>query len=225
MGLQSGFSELVIDFEQLNIGRFMVRSCNGVMPDSTPFRSHSAIVREVSQVKAGSLIYLALPAERLGKVDTGSQDSQFPEAFRHLSFDHDILDSSDRESDPVTLTLSRLNLKLLLENEEPDTHIRLPLARIIERQNDGKIILDSTFIPRCLDYRVSPYLKEQVQNLQARMRSHAAVMANQIGPRSPPKECSDPAAGIYVAASHEPALIATGRYSYRRKTPTSRSLP
>ena len=41
--------------------------------------------------------------------------------------------------------------------------------------------------PRCLDYRTSQLLKEQVQNLQARMRSRASAMATQIGPHAEQK--------------------------------------
>ncbi|WP_461538345.1 type VI secretion system baseplate subunit TssK [Spongorhabdus nitratireducens] len=186
-GRPTGFTELVIDQEQLNIGRFMLRRCSGIFPDGTPFCSQSAIIREIEQAEAGSLIYLALPAIRPGTIDTAQAEHQNAGACRHISFDHDTPDSTDRENEPVALTLSRLNLKLLLPDEEPDTHIRLPVARIQERQNDGRLQLDSSFIPRCLDYRTSQLLKEQVQNLQARMRSRASAMATQIGPHSEQK--------------------------------------
>ncbi|WP_281648362.1 type VI secretion system baseplate subunit TssK [Parendozoicomonas sp. Alg238-R29] len=186
-GKPTGFSELTIDLEQLSIGHFMLRRCSGILPDGTPFRCESAIVRKVETPEPGSLIYLALPAVRPGTVDTSSEDEQNSGASRHLSFDREVYDSADRDNDPVSLTLSRLNLKLLLADEEPDTHIRLPVARIQEKQNDGRLLLDSTFIPRCLDYRSSQFLKEQVQNLQARMRSRAAAMANQIGPHAEQK--------------------------------------
>ncbi len=187
VGRPVGFAELVIDQEQLNIGRFMLRRCSGILPDGTPFRRDSAIVREVEQAESGSLIYLALPAARPGTIDTAQEHSQNPGACRHLSFDHDVSDSTDRDNDSVTLTLSNLNLKLLLADEEPDSHIRLPVARIQERQNDGRLLLDTTFIPRCLDFRTSLFLKEQVQNIQARMRSRANAMASQIGPHAEQK--------------------------------------
>ncbi|MRI32671.1 type VI secretion system baseplate subunit TssK [Endozoicomonas sp. OPT23] len=180
-GHPTGFSSLLIDGEQLAIGRVMLRQCSGILPDATPFELNAAIVKEVNQVEAGTKIYLSLPAARPGVIDTAPEDGRNPEAFRHLSFDQEVADSTDRENEPVTVTVSRLNLKLLLEEEEADTHIRLPIARILERQSDGRIILDNTFIPRCLDYRVSAFLREQVQNLQAKMRSRAAVLANQIG--------------------------------------------
>ena len=186
-GRPAGFAELVIDQEQLAIGRFMLRRCSGIFPDGTPFTHHSAIVREIESAEPGSLIYLALPALRSGTVDTVAEDETNTDASRHLSFDHEVYDSTDRDNDPVTLTLSRLNLKLLQAGEEADSHIRLAVARIQERQNDGRLLLDTTFIPRCLDYRSSSFLKEQVQNLQARMRSRAANMANQIGPHAEQK--------------------------------------
>ncbi|MCL6272127.1 type VI secretion system baseplate subunit TssK [Sansalvadorimonas sp. 2012CJ34-2] len=186
-GQPVGFAELIIDQEQLSIGRFMLRRCSGIFPDGTPFHSDSAIVREVEQAEAGSLVYLALPVMRPGTIDTAQDESAKTAAYRHLSFDQEVSDSTDRENEAVTLTLSKHNLKLLLADEEPDTHIRLPVARIQERQNDGRLLLDSTFIPRCLDYRTSSFLKEQVQNLQARMRSRAASMSAQIGPHAEQK--------------------------------------
>ena len=57
----------------------------------------------------------------------------------------------------------------------------LAIARIQEFRSDGELVLDSSFIPRCLDYRVSRYLQEQVQNIQALMQQRASMIAAQIG--------------------------------------------
>ena len=50
-----------------------------------------------------------------------------------------------------------------------------------EFRSDGELVLDSSFIPRCLDYRVSRYLQEQVQNIQALMQQRASLIAAQVG--------------------------------------------
>ncbi len=92
-----------------------------------------------------------------------------------------VRDSANAENDPVQLELSRLNPCLLVDGESLDDYTTLAVARIQEYRSDGEIILNSAFIPRCLDYRVSRYLQEQVQNLQAMMQQRASVIAAQIG--------------------------------------------
>ncbi|OED40487.1 type VI secretion system-associated protein [Endozoicomonas sp. (ex Bugula neritina AB1)] len=177
---QAGFTALRIDSEQLKTGKIFVREAKGIFPDGTPFELIHHLCRDIDKTNSGSYIYLALPLTRSGSVDTASSES-INKSIRNLSYDHMVRDSTNHENDPVQMELSRLNFCLLIDGESLDDYSTLPIARIQESRSDGELVLDNAFIPRCLDYRVSRYLQEQVQNLQAMMQQRASVIAGQIG--------------------------------------------
>ena len=177
---QAGFTALRIDPEQLKVGKFFVCEAKGIFPDGTPFELTQHLCRNIEHSASGDNIYLALPLARTGSVDTAVSDT-IDKAIRNVSYDQLVRDSTNHENDPVQLELSRLNPCLLIDGEALDDYTTLPMARIQEYRSDGELILNSAFIPRCLDYRVPRYLQEQLQSLRALMQQGASVVAAQIG--------------------------------------------
>lgn len=177
---QAGFTSLLIDTEQLKAGKLYIRRASGLFGDGTPFDLSSNICRNIDSSHAGSIAYLAIPMTRGGLADTAARE-QISQSIRYQSYERLVRDSTNNENDPVNLELADLNPCLLLENESLDDYTTLAVARIQEFRSDGELVLDSSFIPRCLDYRVSRYLEEQVQNIQALMQQRASLIAAQIG--------------------------------------------
>ena len=177
---QAGFTSLLIDTEQLKAGKIFLRKASGLFPDGTPFSLNTSICRNIDSSAAGTIVYLAIPLVRGGQPDTATKEN-ITRSIRNLSFDHVVRDSTNSDNDPVNLELSDLNPCLLPDHESLDDYTVLAVARIQEYRTDGELVLDSSFIPRCLDYRVSRYLQEQVQNIQALMQQRASLVAAQIG--------------------------------------------
>ena len=177
---QAGLTSLQIDTEQLKAGKVFLRKARGLFPDGTPFELAGNVCRNIDSSHAGTTVYLALPLVRGGQADTASKE-HLTKAIRHGSFERLVRDSTNNENDPVNLELCILNPCLLLDGESLDDYTTLAIARIQEYRSDGELVLDSSFIPRCLDYRVSRYLLEQVQNIQALMQQRASLIAAQIG--------------------------------------------
>ena len=176
----AGFSTLSIDAEQLMVGKLFVRQASGLFPDGTPFTLQDDLIRDIHHVAAGTLVYLALPLFHSARVDV-TFDEQPAKSTRYSGFYSTINDTVNTENDSVKVALCHLNPCLLLENESIDDYAALPLARIQELNTNGELILDRSFIPRCLDYRVSRYLYEQVQNVRVLMQQRAEQLAQQIG--------------------------------------------
>ena len=176
----SGFTALRIDSEQLKAGKVFIREARGIFPDGTPFELVHHLCRNIEKSTPGDNIYLALPLVKSGGVDT-APSKNINQSVRNISYEHLVRDSANTENDPVQLELSRLNPCLLIDGEDLDDYTTLAIARVQEYRPDGELILDNAFIPRCMDYRVSRYLQEQVQNLQAMMQQRASAIAAQIG--------------------------------------------
>ncbi len=176
----AGFSELKIDQEQLRAGKFFVREARGIFPDGTPFELEQHLCRDIENLNTGDHIYLALPLMQSGKADTALLES-VNKSIRHVSYLQMVRDSVNPENDPVQLELARLNPCLLTEGEPLDDYTTLAVARVQECRSNAELVLDSSYIPRCIDYRVSHYLLEQVQNLKTMMQQRASVIAAKIG--------------------------------------------
>lgn len=177
---KAGFTSLRIDNEQLKAGKIFLREASGLFPDGTPFQLTNNLIRNIENANAGTTVYLALPLLRSGQIDTATEEDT-DRSIRHKSFDYTVRDCTNNENDPTDLEICTLNPCLLLDKEPLDDYTTLAIAKIQEYSGDGELVLDSSFIPRCLDYRVSRYLHEQVQNLQALMQQRAALIAAQIG--------------------------------------------
>ena len=176
----AGFTSLRIDTDQLKAGKLFLREACGLFPDGTPFELTDNLIRDIESANAGATVYLVLPLLRSNQVDTATTE-QLSSAIRNKSFDRTVQDSTNHDNDAVELELCLLNPSLMLDSEPLDDYTTLAVARIQEFNSDSEILLDRTFIPRCMDYRVSRYLLEQVQNIQALMQQRAAQIAAQIG--------------------------------------------
>ncbi|WP_062268611.1 type VI secretion system baseplate subunit TssK [Endozoicomonas arenosclerae] len=183
---RAGFIELKLDPLQLKAGKVYLRKAVGVFPDGSPFILKRDLSITVTHADKGSTVYLALPLVKGGYVDTALEEN-VDKSARHASYPCSVLDSNDESSEPVDLQLSSLNLSLLCTGVSLDNYTFLAVARIHDVQSDGELLLDNTFIPRCLNYKVSAYLEEQVQSLYALMRQRAAVLAAQVGVQSDQK--------------------------------------
>jgi len=156
-----GLSELLIDPQLLKIGKISVLNARGVCPDGTPFNipesDEAPPVLEVPENTQNAIVYLGVPVKRPGSRDVllgeGGQG-----LVRYEALEHECRDSSSETGDIEKISIGKLRLRLLLETEDLSGYACVGLARILEARDDKNIILDTEYIPPCVNFRVSKIL-------------------------------------------------------------------
>ncbi|WP_250475489.1 type VI secretion system baseplate subunit TssK [Caballeronia sp. GAFFF1] len=184
-----GFSELAVDGEQLKLGRIVLTSCAGVLPDGTPFRLPAdddlPLPLAVPEDARDLTVVLALPVARQGVPEAtfGGETAAGPgrEGFaRHRIAETEVLDSNEGATGAALVQVGKLQLRLAFEQDVAHAHSALGVARIVERRADNSIVLDAAYIPPCLDYRVSRRLCAFVDELVGLMHQRADALAARL---------------------------------------------
>ena len=178
-----GVREVSIDQQLLTQGKIALASCLGVLPDGTPFDANEdcdqAPILEIPENTRNSLIYLGLPTRRRNGAEVAIDDSQ-DNVARYLARDDEVCDYNVGSDNHAQLQTGRLRLRLMLESEDRDDFICLPIARIIEINADKKITLDDRFITPCLDCNASPRLSGFLEELQGLLHHRGEALASRI---------------------------------------------
>jgi len=153
-----GFSDLEIDEEVLKFGKFAVASCSGLTPDGAVFRvphaeDHPPSLDVPESIK-DCVVYLSVPARRHGATEvdlSGAEQS----AARFRPDELEITNTMGADRRPVTIAVGKLRLQFALDVDDLADRLVIPIARIIEVKADKEIILDTGFIPACVDLRAA----------------------------------------------------------------------
>ena len=151
-----GVSQLQIDSDLLQTGKFAVSACRGILADGTSFdlleESGNPLVRELAEDVADNVIYLAVPVLHAGGVDV-ELDGADNGAARYLARETEVRDGNNGSGSSTQMQIGEPRFRLLLERDELSGHHCLGLARIVQVSADKNVILDDGFIPPCLDCR------------------------------------------------------------------------
>ncbi len=149
-----GLSSLQIDDAALLQGRVAVVGARGVLPDGLAFAipgdDPAPPALEVPADARDQLVVLAVSMSRPGvaESDVESAAGSTPPRFRAADVDvADIHASSLREA---PLQVGRLNLRLMLARDASEGYATVGVARIVERRADGRVTLDSQYVPPLL---------------------------------------------------------------------------
>ncbi|MGB0894595.1 MAG: type VI secretion system baseplate subunit TssK [Parashewanella sp.] len=177
-----GLSELEIDTALFNVGKIEVRKATGIFPDGTPFTVKEGLVLDIPKNTVNKLVYLALPVARTGAVTVGED-----KRLRYSSVEHQVFDVSREQSDPVALDLAVPNVGLKLEGDDLRDYTLLAVALVGEFKVESGVVLNQAFVPNCLQFGVSPYLKDCVADVLAQMQYRANTIAVRIQSESTSK--------------------------------------
>lgn len=160
-GLHSyGITQLEIDQRLLEIGKFGINICKGILPDGTafdiPIDDYAPAPIEVPVGTSNSLVYIALPIKRAGMPEIAI--NEYNPSCRFLAETQSILDNNAGFNISTEVQVGRLALKLLLEQEDIDGYTYLAIAKINECSAVKQVKLDEQFIPSCLDIHAIPKL-------------------------------------------------------------------
>jgi type VI secretion system protein ImpJ len=145
-----GFHSLKIDQEALKIGKIVIDSGQGVLPDGTPFNFPGQCVPpaplDVPSSVRGQRIMLALPLRRSGTEEV-SFNSVKDSLARYEVTDLETADTNSVGGDPAPIQLGELRLRLLEESALTDGWIAIGVVKVKERKTDNSLVLDERYVP------------------------------------------------------------------------------
>lgn len=178
-----GFSHLSLDRDALAIGKLVLTQAQGVMPDGTPFDfsepDAAPAAFEVPPQARGARVLLAMPRARPGATDViyeGEEDT----LARYLVHEADVEDTGSMGLEPALLQLGRLRLRLMLEDELTDDWLGLGVARVMERRQDNRVVLDEGYVAPWLAAGEHPVLRGLVNELYGLLGARSEALAERL---------------------------------------------
>jgi len=149
-----GLTALQIDEAALLQGRLMLSSARGVLPDGTAFAvpddDAAPPALEVPADARDQLIVLAAPMARPGVPESDVEETSVAMPPRFRVTDLDVADVHAASLRTAPLQIGRLNLRLMLAADATDGSASVGVAKLVERRADGRIVLDTGYVPPML---------------------------------------------------------------------------
>jgi len=153
-----------LDAEALRNGNVALVHARGIfpdgltfhMPDSDPLPAPRYIADLFPPTQESTTVYLALPARKAQGPNCVLDASRAADHIRFTAEARSLPDDNTGRDDRA-LQLARKNISFLLETEDHEGMVRLPLARIM-RDASGHLLYDPRFIPPILQISASERL-------------------------------------------------------------------
>jgi len=177
-----GVVNLNIDTTLLSTGQFSLSELSAVMPDLCPVEIPTDIELPqplvVDKEAHDELICLAIPALKSNGVNLSSLEENAVTRYKlgDLKVSDDNLGTQSQE----TIQVAKIHCQLILASDDTSGFIVLPLARIIEVTNEGRIKLDSKYIPPTLKVTNCKPLMAIVREIGALINQRAESIAGRL---------------------------------------------
>lgn len=176
-----GVASLSIARDLLNAGRFAIDSGSGLFEDGTPFslpgEADLPAPFDVPDTARNVLIHLALPVRQAGALEmatpTRDEGRYRPRAF-------EAYDTQSGVSQPAELQIGRLRLRYLLDTDDREGYLCLPVARITEVMSDRRVVLDPRWIPPALLCSAVPPLAALCVELAGMLNQRGEAVAARL---------------------------------------------
>lgn len=182
-----GLAGFELDAEALRNGNVALVHARGIfpdglvfhMPDSDPLPPFRYIADLFPPTLESTLVYLALPSRRPGGPNCGLE---LQSGKNHLRFSAEVrsLHDDNTGSDDRPVHLARKNMHFLLDTEDREGLVCLPIARII-RDGSGHPLYDPRFIPPCLRISASERLMMIARRLIGILDEKSAALSRSRG--------------------------------------------
>jgi type VI secretion system protein ImpJ len=174
-----GVVELTVNESLLQLGKFGVERCMGVLPDGACFMIPGAAAPpEPLDIPADTrdvVLYLTLPAQQPGAPEFASR-AEGGASVRHLVDEEEVHDAYADDRQFETIEVARPNLSFGHTREQTEGRVILGLARVRE-VTGTRVVLDERFIPSCLDVRASERLKGMMTDIAGRAQQRVDELA------------------------------------------------
>jgi type VI secretion system protein ImpJ len=178
-----GCVELEFERDMLSIGKLALRRAVGVFPDGTPFRipddDLGPTPLDVGQQVRDETVYLALPLRQANGAEVDRSSAQ-EGIVRHSIREIEARDATSEAGITAPLEVGPLRARLMLSHESLDDYARIPIAQIVERRSDQRVILDERFMPTVMDVRAAPVLATFMTELQGLLHQRGEALAGRV---------------------------------------------
>ncbi|MEM1431500.1 MAG: type VI secretion system baseplate subunit TssK [Pseudomonadota bacterium] len=185
-----GVSKLEIDYDVLKIGQFALKTAKGLTPDGTVFQvpaveDHPPAL-EVPDTIKDCVVYLTVPQRRQGATEVDMTGAELS-AARLRPSEIEVSDVTSSGKKAATLGVGKMRLQFALAVDDLADKLAIPVARIIEVKPDKEVVLDSAFIPSCLDIEAAQPLSGFVRELEGLLGHRMTALAGRLGDSGPAK--------------------------------------
>ena len=175
-----GFTDIAVARDLLATGRFALSSTGGVFDDGTPFSAPDEAPLppplQVPETARDVLVHLAVRFQQPGSAEISSagRDGRYePQGF-------EAFDTHSGASEPAQLQIGQLRLRFLLETDDREGYLCLPVARIVEMGSDHRVILDDRWIPPVLACVATPRLAGLIVELSGMLNQRGEAIAARL---------------------------------------------
>jgi type VI secretion system protein ImpJ len=178
-----GLIELEFERDLLAIGKFGLRRAVGVFPDGTPFCMPDdeplPTPRDIATNLRDETVYLAVPVRQPSAFEVDRAAAQ-EGVVRHTIREYETRDTTSDAGGTALLEVAPLCTRLMFSHDPAEGYARIPIARVIERRTDQRVILDEGFVPTVLDVRAAPVLATFMTELQGLLHQRGESLAGRV---------------------------------------------
>ena len=178
-----GFTRLEVDNDLLTLGKFAVRSAEGLLPDGTPFSVPGDVDQpaplDLPETLRNVTLQLVLATRQPGAVDTAPAD-RVESAARFVIAEHEATDTTAGYQSTASVPIGRLRLRFALENDGRSGQVGVGVVRVIEVRADRSVVLDESYIPPVMVCGVSAVLAGFLAQLQGLLHQRAESLAGRV---------------------------------------------
>ncbi len=178
-----GCVELEFERDLLAIGKIGLRRLVGVFPDGTPFRMPEddplPMALDLAQNVRDETVYLAVPVRQPSALEVDRAAAQ-EGVVRHTLREFETRDTTSDAGGSALLEVAPLRTRLMLSHESTEGYACIPIAQVIERRADQRVVLEERFIPTVLDVRAAPVLATFMTELQGLLHQRGDALAGRV---------------------------------------------
>ncbi|SEP26690.1 type VI secretion system protein ImpJ [Methylobacterium sp. UNC300MFChir4.1] len=182
---QMGFEQIELNTETLLHGKIDIVRASGILPDRTVFEipgeTPAPGALDLSAVTVvNEIVYLAAPlvVSGLPEIPTGETTMR---GARYRIAGQDATDVSSDDAEPYSIEVTQLNMRLMLGREDRSSFAYLPVCRVQEKQSDGSVRLDPSFMPTSYGLEAIPQLTRVLDDFTGLLHQRALQIAGRLG--------------------------------------------
>ncbi len=180
-----GFHSLSIDEAALHQGKLALTRAVGVFRDGTPFSlpmdDPSPLAIDIARDVRDERVLLGLALSRPGVAESDVEGNSGSMPTRFVASEIEVADGHAASLRQAPLQIGRLNLRLMLERDANDGFSCLGVTRIAELRADGRVLLDTQYLPPLMhvveNVVADGFVREIVGLLHQRAEALAATLA------------------------------------------------
>ncbi len=175
-----GFTALSVSRDLLGTGRFALTAAAGLFSDGTPF----AIPDEaplpppltVPETARDALVFLGVQLQQPGSAEVSGHGR----TGRYEAESFETFDTHSGATDAAQLQVGTLRLRFLLETDDREGYVCLPIARVVEVTADHRVVLDEGWIPTVLTCTAAPQLASLLVELAGLLNQRGEAIAARL---------------------------------------------